>query len=169
MTAPNQRFEEYTQGRYRVSTDPSLLDLEFIHDYLARHSYWASGIPRDIVERSIHHSLCFGLFDDGKQIGLARVITDQATHAWLADVFIVETCRGQKLGVWLMECVRAHPALQNLRRFMLATRDAHALYRKFGFTEVNAPQNLMEIVRPNVYQRTEEKGAASDPAPTVKS
>jgi GNAT superfamily N-acetyltransferase len=142
---------EHRRGRYRVSTDPAALDAAAIHAFLASSSYWAAEIPFPLVRRSLEHSLCFGLYEGDSQVGLARVISDFATFAYLCDVYILPEHRGHGLGVWLMECVTTHPALQGLRRFMLATRDAHELYRRFGFTEPAAPQRIMEIVRPNLY------------------
>jgi GNAT superfamily N-acetyltransferase len=133
-----------------VSTDPARLDVEAVHAYLT-NSYWATGISRAVVERSIAGSVCFGLFDDRKQIGFARVITDRATFAYLADVYVLDEYRGRGLGAWLMEVIIGHPDLQGLRRFMLVTRDAHWLYTKFGFVTVKSPERHMEIVRPDIY------------------
>lgn len=141
------------RGTYQISTDPARLDLDAIHTYLTA-SYWAEGISRELVARSLAGSLAFGLYDAGRQIGLARVITDRATFAYLCDVYLLEEYRGRKLGTWLMESVMAHPDLQGLRRFMLATRDAHALYAKFGFTPPARPQALMEIMKPGLYLTT---------------
>ena len=145
--APDFQRERDT---FQVSTDPARFDLDAIHAYLTA-SYWAEGVPRELVARSLDESLAFGLYDAGRQIGLARVITDRATFAYLCDVYVLEAYRGRQLGVWLMECVMAHPDLQGLRRFMLATRDAHALYAKFGFTPPTRPQALMEIMKPGLY------------------
>ena|SRR5258706_11982215 len=144
---------EHQRGDFTISTDVGRLDVDYIHDYLARQSYWAKDIPREVVERSLRQSLCFGLYHGVKQIGLARVITDYATFGYLADVFVDEAHRGSGLGTWLIGCVLTHPSLPGLRRIMLITKDAHALYRKFGFGEVAEPQKLMEIRRPNVYQK----------------
>jgi GNAT superfamily N-acetyltransferase len=138
------------RGEFTVSTDPASFNIPAIHAYLTR-SYWSPGIPLDIVERAIANSLCFGLFHEAHQIGLARVITDRATYAYLCDVYVLEEYRGQGLAVWLMECVCAHPDLQGLRRFSLATRDAHDLYRKFGFEDLGDPSKHMEIFRPAIY------------------
>ena len=125
-----------------------------MHRFLAS-SYWAAGIPRDVVDRSIDNALCFSILEDatGAQVGFARVVTDRSTFAYLADVFVLESHRGRGLATWLMEVIRAHPDLQGLRRWMLATRDAHALYRKFGFHEPAHPDRLMEIVAVNPYGR----------------
>ena len=140
----------WTRDAYTVSTDPARLDPVAIHAYLTT-SYWARGIPLATVERSLGHSLCFGLFHGGSQVGFARMITDRATFAYLADVYVLEAHRGQGLSVWLMECILGHPDLQGLRRLMLATRDAHALYARFGFATPAQPEMLMEIRRPNAY------------------
>jgi len=134
-----------------ISTDPSRFDLDVIHGYLAR-SYWAAGIPRETVERSIEGSLCFGAFDGDRQIGFARVITDRATFAYLADVFVLEGFRGRGVATRLMEAIAAHPELQNLRRWLLVTRDAHALYAKFGFRPLEKAERHMEKVLPNAYR-----------------
>jgi GNAT superfamily N-acetyltransferase len=137
---------------FRISTDPALLDVPLIHDFLANQSYWAPGIPFELVRRSIANSLCFGLYDGQRQVGFARVITDGATFAYLGDVFVLEEYRGRGLGKWLIECIVGHPCLQGLRRFVLGTRDAHGLYRQFGFTSLAAPERFMEIHRPNIYR-----------------
>jgi GNAT superfamily N-acetyltransferase len=135
---------------YLISTDHALLDVEVIHNYL-RQSYWAADIPVEIVRRSIANSLCFGVYKNAGQIGFARIISDYATFAYLADVFILEPFRGQGLSKWLMEMIISHPQLQGLRKWMLATRDAHELYRKFGFTGIKNPDNCMEIYFPDIY------------------
>ena len=143
---------EERRGEFVVSTDPSRLDVSVIHAFLAE-SYWAEGIPREVVERSIEHSICFGLYEGDKQIGFARAITDRTTFAYLADVFVLESHRGRGLSKWLMAFVMAHPDLQNLRRFFLATRDAHSLYEKFGFRPPAHPERYAEIVRPDIYKQ----------------
>jgi len=143
---------EHDRGSFTVSTDPERLDVDAIHAFLTT-SYWAEGIPRETVERSLRGSLCFGLYEGDRQIGLARVITDGATFAYLCDVYVLPERRGRGLGRWLMECVMAHPSLQELRRFYLVTRDAHELYRPFGFTEVQNAGRHMEIARPGLYKR----------------
>jgi GNAT superfamily N-acetyltransferase len=134
-----------------ISTDQGKLQLEEIYAYLSR-SYWAAGRPKDTVKRSIQNSLCFGLFDAGRQIGFARVVTDYATFAYLCDVYVLEEYQGQGLGKWLMSVVMSHPELQGLRRWSLATRDAHGLYRQFGFSELKSPGNWMEIFNPSQQQ-----------------
>jgi GNAT superfamily N-acetyltransferase len=143
---------EHHRGDFLVTTDPTRLDVAFIHAYLVR-SYWAEGIPREVVERSIANSLCFGAFEGEQQVGFARVITDYATFAYLADVFIIESHRGRGLSKFLMECIVNHPELQGLRRWILGTRDAHALYAKFGFTPLTKPDRFMELHSPEVYKR----------------
>ncbi len=143
---------EARRGPYLISTDEQRLDLDVVHGYLSR-SYWAAGIPREVVERSIRGSLCFGLYEGERQVGFARVITDEATFAYLGDVFVLEEHRGRGLGKWLVEVIASEPAFQGLRRFLLATRDAHGLYAKLGFTPLTAPEMFMEIRRPDVYAK----------------
>src|SRR5579862_1260659 len=143
---------EYRRGEFVISTDRDRLNLGLVHDFLT-NSHWAKGIAREIVARSIEHSLCFGIYDSGAQVGFARVISDFATFAYLGDVFVLESHRGKGLSKWLMECIAQHPALQNLRRWVLLTRDAHSLYSKYGFTPVKSPERYMEIHRPDVYKR----------------
>jgi GNAT superfamily N-acetyltransferase len=142
---------EWRRGEFTISTDPGRIDLDVVHGYLSE-SYWAPGIPRELVARSIANSLPFGIYHGPAQVGFARVITDRATFAYLADVFVLEEERGRGLGKWLMEVIMAHPELQGLRRWMLATRDAHGLYRQHGFEEVANPQALMQILRINLYR-----------------
>jgi N-acetylglutamate synthase-like GNAT family acetyltransferase len=138
---------------YQISEDRSRLNQEWIHEVL-RHSYWAEAIPWATLEKSIEHSMCFGVYaTTGEQIGFARVITDKATFAYLCDVIIDEKMRGQGIGKALMQYVFAHEDLQGLRRFTLATRDAHGLYEKYGFTAVKDPSRLMEIVHRDLYVR----------------
>jgi GNAT superfamily N-acetyltransferase len=143
---------EQRRGNYLISTDPARLDLAVIHDFLT-NSYWAKGIPLTTVRKSIEHSLCFGVYDENRQVGLARVVTDYATFAYLADVFILASHRGQGLSKWLMECVVGHPDLQGLRRWLLMTRDAHGLYQKVGFRSLPSPEWVMEILDRDVYTR----------------
>ncbi|MGZ4811050.1 MAG: GNAT family N-acetyltransferase [Thermoanaerobaculia bacterium] len=130
---------------YTITTDKSMLDIDLIHRFLASESYWAKNRPRDVVERSIENSLCFAAFDGGEQVGFARVITDYATFAYVADVFVVVTHRGRGVSKELMRAMREHPQLQRLRRWHLVTTDAHGLYRQFGFRELESPQKHMEI------------------------
>src|SRR5712691_4282303 len=143
---------EYRRGEFLVSTSRERLDLDVVHGFLT-NCYWAKGIPREGVVRSIEHALCFGIYDgNGVQVGFARVISDFATIAYVGDVFVLDTHRGQGLGKWLMQCITQHPSLQNLRRWILTTRDAHGLYSQVGFTPVKAPERFMELHRPNVYE-----------------
>ena len=138
-------------GDCLISTEKSRLDLAVIHDVLT-NSYWAKGISRELVARSIEHSLCFGVYDGMAQVGFARVVSDFATVAYLGDVFVVESHRGRGMGKWLIECVMHHPALRGLRRWILLTRDAHSLYARFGFTPVKAPERYMELHNTSVYE-----------------
>ncbi len=128
------------------------MDAMLIHQYLSKESYWSPGIPLAIVEKSIRNSLCFGIFDSQGQVGFARIVSDCATFAYLADVFILEKHRGQGLSKWLMEVIVSHPDLQGLRRWMLGTLDAHRLYEKFGFMPLANPARFMERHFPDVYQ-----------------
>jgi GNAT superfamily N-acetyltransferase len=139
---------------YEISSDPARLDLDAIHAYLAR-SYWSPGIPRDTVARAVRNSLCFGVYEraSGRQVGFTRVVTDHATFAYLCDVYVLEEHRGRGLSKAMMRAASAHPALTGARRVMLATRDAHGLYRQFGFVDTVGNTNLMEIVRPDIYSR----------------
>jgi GNAT superfamily N-acetyltransferase len=143
-------MSDFRNGQFLITTDVDRQDIEAIHAYLTR-SYWAAGVPLEVVERSVRGSLC--LFDGGRQIGFARAITDRATYAYLADVYVLEAYRGRGLGTWLVETVMAHPDLQGLRRFALATRDAHGLYARFGFAPLAVPERHMEIARPDIYRR----------------
>jgi GNAT superfamily N-acetyltransferase len=140
-----------TRGEYTITTENDRLDVNAIHGYLTT-SYWSPGVPKDTVERSIANSLCFGLFHGSDQVGLARVITDKATFAYLADVYVLEPHRRKGLSKWMLEAIRDHQELQGLRRFMLATSDAHGLYAQFGFTPLANPSRMMEIHAPNVYR-----------------
>lgn len=119
---------------YLISDNPALLDIDLIHDFLSTGSYWAEGIPLETVEKALSNSLCFGLYKNNKQIGFARLVTDKATFAYLADVFVLEEHRGKGLSKWLIEVIQSHPELQGLRRWMLMTRDAQGLYEQFGWT-----------------------------------
>ena len=136
---------------YEIDTDKSRLDLDLIHQFLAG-SYWSEGIPKEIVLKSIRESDCFGIYKSGKQVGFARVISDHATFAYLADVFVIPAERGHGLGKWLMATIMKSGQYQNLRRWLLATKDAHELYRQFGFTET-PPGRIMEIRDGEVYLR----------------
>jgi N-acetylglutamate synthase-like GNAT family acetyltransferase len=144
-------FETFERQEYVISTDPAKFDLDAIHAYLVR-AYWSQGIPRKTVECAVANSLCFALLHGKAQIGFARIVTDSATFAYLCDVYILEDYRGKGLSKWLMECVMGHPSLQGLRRFSLATRDAHGLYHQFGFRGLGKPEVIMEILRPDIYR-----------------
>jgi GNAT superfamily N-acetyltransferase len=137
---------------YEISTDRARLDLRAIHAYLVR-SYWSPGIPLETVERAVNNSLCFGLYEtaSGSQVGFTRVVTDYATFGYLCDVYVLEEHRGRGLSKLMMREVMAHPALAGARRVMLATRDAHGLYQQSGFVVAGAAGNLMEVVRPDIY------------------
>jgi GNAT superfamily N-acetyltransferase len=148
---------------YEISTDPAKLDIAAMHAYLSR-SYWSPGVPLRTVAAAAKNSLCFGLYDaQGKQVGLARVVTDYATFAYLCDVYVLEEHRGKGLGKWLVETVCAHPALTGARRIMLGTRDAHELYRRHGFAAPPDDGVLMQILRPDMYRRG--SGAAEERRP----
>jgi GNAT superfamily N-acetyltransferase len=136
--------KEWQRGEYTISTNNARLDLKLIHDFLSNSSYWAVGRKLETVKRSIENSLSFGLYEHERQVGFARVVTDYATFAWIADVFILEEARGRGLGTWLMEVILSHPELQGFRRWSLATKDAHDIYRRFGFSELKRPERWME-------------------------
>jgi GNAT superfamily N-acetyltransferase len=140
-------------GDYEISTERQRIDIATVHAFLTQ-SYWSPGIPRDVVERAIANSLCFGVYLGAQQVGFARVVTDQATFAYLADVFILESHRGRGLSKRLMEFITGHEALQGLRRFLLATKDAHSLYAQFGFEALADPSRIMESLKPDVYRQT---------------
>ena len=133
---------------FTISTDQTKLDLDLIHRWLSEESYWAKGRSRELVARSLQNSLSFGLYQAGAQVGFARVVTDYATFAWLADVFIIPEYRGRGLSKWLVEVIISHPQLQGFRRWVLATRDAHDLYRRFGFEPLPQPERWMERLDP---------------------
>jgi N-acetylglutamate synthase-like GNAT family acetyltransferase len=139
------------KGDFLLSTDPALLDLDVIHDFLT-NCYWAKGIARETVARSIENSLCFAVYKGKQQVAFARVVSDFATYAYIGDVFVLEASRGQGLSKWMMQAIIAHPALQGLRRWTLLTRDAHQLYSQFGFTPVQKPDRYMELHNPIVYE-----------------
>ena|SRR5690349_2851460 len=145
--------EAHADSAYEISTDPSRLDFAAIHAYLTR-SYWSPGIPLATVEKAARNSLCFGAYEKatGAQVGFARVVTDHATFAYLCDVYVLEQHQGHGLGKRMMREAMAHPALIGARRIMLATRDAHGLYRLSGFTVAGSQGNLMEVVRSDMYR-----------------
>jgi GNAT superfamily N-acetyltransferase len=136
---------------YHISTDPARLDLEFIHEFL-RGSYWARDIPRDVVERSIRHSLCCGAYQGERQVGFARAVTDRATFVYVADVFVTAAHRGKGISKQLMRVLLDHPDLKGVRRLLLATKDAHGLYAQFGFQALTNPEHFMTIHRPDIYR-----------------
>jgi N-acetylglutamate synthase-like GNAT family acetyltransferase len=140
---------EWKQDNYFISDDDAILDIDSICDFLSR-AYWADKRARAVIEKSMKHSLNFGVYDGDKQIGFARVVTDRAVFAYLCDVFIDENYRGHALGKWLMECILSHPDLQGLKRWCLVTKDAHGLYKQFGFAELNDPSRWMEKFNPDL-------------------
>lgn len=147
------RIVEARQDEYLISTDPARLDGAAVHAFLTK-AYWCAGISRSLLDRALANSLCFGLYyRDREQVGLSRVVTDYSTFAYLCDVYVLETHRGKGLGHWMVECIMTHPDLQNLRRFTLATRDAHGIYAAFGFASPKAPERQMERHDPDVYKR----------------
>jgi N-acetylglutamate synthase-like GNAT family acetyltransferase len=152
MSNPTDRPFELRRGDYLVTTDASRLDIDVIHRFLSDESYWAAGIPRALVAKSIANSINFGLFDGDRQAGFARAITDRATFAYVADVFVDEAHRGKGLGKLLMEAVTKHPELKALRRLMLGTDSAHGLYEQFGFAALADPGRWMERSNPAAYQ-----------------
>ncbi|GAB3925822.1 GNAT family N-acetyltransferase [Mucilaginibacter myungsuensis] len=144
--------DAFAKKRYHISNDVDLLDVDAIHKYLDQRSYWAKGIPREKLDKAIANSLCFGVFKVTAQAGFARVVTDKATFAYICDVFILEDHRGVGLSKWLMQTIRAHPDLQGIRRWSLATADAHGLYKQFGFTAISKPELWMEVFTPYISQ-----------------
>ena len=144
---------EVRRGDYLVSDDRNILDMDAIHAFLSRQSYWANGISRERLETAVDHSIPLGLFEGDKQIGFARAITDRATFAYLADVYVDEAYRGRGLSKLLIDAVLGHPEVQHLRRWMLGTRDAHDLYRQFGFIPLEEPLRWLELADPEAYTR----------------
>ncbi len=142
---------EWKQGEFTISTDRNLLQLDAIHKFLTEESYWAKTRTREQTETAVKNSLPFGVYKGENQIGFARVVTDYATFAYLGDVYILEEFRGQGLSLWLMEVIINHPDLQGFRRWILATKDAHTLYEKYGFTELKHPERWMERAAPDAY------------------
>jgi len=138
---------------YSISSDQSKMDLNAIHTYLSK-SYWAEGVPRETLAKALQNSLCFGVFCADQQIGFARLITDKATFAYLADVYILEQHRGKGLSKWLMQEIIRHPQNQGLRRIVLATKDAHSLYAQYDFKALTHPDKFMELWKPDVYQNS---------------
>jgi GNAT superfamily N-acetyltransferase len=144
-------FHEYQKDEFIISTDKSRLQIEVIQKFLTEDSYWARNRTPEQTRMAIENSLCFGLYFENKQIGFARVVSDFATFAYLGDVFVLEEFRGRGLSKWLMEVMISHPQLQNLRRWILATKDAHGLYEQFGFHGLKFPERWMELPAPNAY------------------
>ncbi|HEU4479334.1 MAG TPA: GNAT family N-acetyltransferase [Pyrinomonadaceae bacterium] len=154
--------DAWHNGEFLISTDRNRLDREMIHDFLSRRSYWAKGRELDVINRGIENSLSFGIYHGEQQVGFARVVTDYATFAWLADVFVLEEYRGKGLGKWLIEVILAHPELQGFRRWALSTKDAHELYRGFGFNELTRPERWMERPDPNMRESPDYWQKASE-------
>jgi len=144
--------ESWARGDYLISTDRSRLNIELIHEVLSTTTYWAVGRKREVVERSIENSLPFGIYKGNTQVGFARVVTDYATFAWIADVFVLPEHRARGLSKWLMEIILSRPNLQGFRRWVLATRDAHSLYAQFGFIPLHRPERWMERPDPNMHE-----------------
>ncbi len=138
-------------GEFELSSDPVRLDRALIHRFLCEQAYWSTGVPREVVDRAIDHSLCFGVYRRGAQVAFARTVTDRATFAYLADVFVLPEWRGDGLGPWMVGVALRHPDLQGLRRFLLATKDAHGLYARFGFAPLAHPARFLERFDPDVY------------------
>ncbi len=141
----------FVNGNYRITTDKADLQFDVVQRYLSGEAYWAKGRTDSQTETAIENSLCFGLYCDQEQVGFARVVSDYSTFAYVGDVFILPEYQGLGLGQWLMEIIVEHPGLQNLRRWVLATRDAHKLYEKYGFTEFKHPERWMEKAAPDAY------------------
>jgi len=141
----------YSKNGFEISTDRSRLDVQVIHRFLSEESYWAKNISMEAVKCSVENSLCYGMYYENRQIGFAKVITDFATTAYLGDVFILKEYRGKGLSHWLMTVILSHPRLQNLRRWILATKDAHGLYTKSGFGPLAKPERWMELHKPDAY------------------
>jgi GNAT superfamily N-acetyltransferase len=150
--------DDYFQNKgFLISTDRNLLDIEMIYKYLNEDSYWAQGIPLETLKKAIENSLCFGVYHYDKQVGLARVVTDKATFAYICDVFILPESRRMGLSKWLIQSIVKCPELQGLRRWSLATADAHGLYSQFGFTQIIRPESWMEIFKPYQSLKKEEE------------
>jgi GNAT superfamily N-acetyltransferase len=146
--------ETFLPEGFSITTDKSRIDVPFVHRWLSEESYWCKGISLDIVQRAIDHSMCFAVLHHHQQVGFARVITDRATFAYLADVFVIETYRGRGLSKCLIQFITTHPELQGFRRFTLATLDAHGLYAQYGFVPFPHPERWMEIYKPDIYKES---------------
>jgi GNAT superfamily N-acetyltransferase len=145
----------WTHGDYEVSTDPARIDLDLTHKFLSEEAYWSPGVPREVVERAVSNSINFGVYKGSAQVGFLRVVSDRATFAWIGDVFVLPEHRGHGVSKFLMECALGHPELQGLRRWLLATRDAHGLYAQYGFTELHDATKFMERWDPDIYKRAQ--------------
>ncbi len=154
----------WQRNDYTINTDDELLDLRVIHDFIANQSYWGQGRKIETVKRALDNSLNFGVYRDARLVGFARVVTDFATFAWIADVFVLDVHRGQGLAKWLMESILSHPELQQFRRWVLATKDAHQLYRQFGFNELKRPERWMERPDPNMQEAPDYWRDEPDPS-----
>ncbi len=144
--------DAFLKRGFIISTDKNLLDFEAIYTYLDRDSYWAKGIPVETLKKAIENSICFGVYQQNKQAAFARVVTDKATFAYICDVFVLPDFRGDGLSKWLIQTIIAYPELRGLRRWSLATADAHGLYSQFGFTQISRPDRWMEIYQPEIYK-----------------
>ena len=149
--------DAFLKKGFQISTDRSLLDFEMIYKYLSGDSYWAKGIPAERLKKAIENSICFGVYKQNIQVGLARVVTDKATFAYICDVFILPDYRGFGLSKWLIQTIVEHPELQGLRRWSLATADAQGLYSQFGFTQISRPETWMEKFKPYQSLKKEEE------------
>lgn len=149
------KYQHLLNDGYSIDTERQRLDIQWIHQFLSDSTYWAKDVPIEIVQRAIEHSLCFGIYYHEQQVAFARVVTDRATFAYLADVFVIEEHRGKGLSKWLMECIHSHPDLQGLRRWMLVTKDAQGLYQQFGWEPIPEAVmgRFMQIHQPDIYQR----------------
>jgi GNAT superfamily N-acetyltransferase len=155
---PGDPHEVARQGDLVISTDRRLVDVAMVHNFLSNRSYWATGRPLEVVRRSLENSLCFGLYENHRQIGFARIVTDRATFAWLCDVFVLDPYRSRGLAKWLIGHVMSYPALQGLRRILLGTRDAHGLYERYDFRPLADASRFMEVFRPDLYGKEHENG-----------
>lgn len=146
--------EYFHKNGYQISTDKNRIDFEAVHSYLSEDSYWCKQIPKETLQRAIENSMCFGIYYNDDQAGFARVISDNASFAYICDVFVLPEFRGIGLSKWLIQSIISHPDLQGLRRWSLATLDAHGLYKQMGFTALSKPDRWMEIYHPEVYKQT---------------
>jgi len=156
IASPRAADESVLKGmpvNITISCDPSDIDLDVVHGFLSHDAYWCRNVPRELLAKAIANSLCFSAFDDGRQVGFARVVSDRATFAYLCDVFVLPDARAKGVSKAMMQAIDVHPDLQGLRRFLLATADAHGLYAQFGFEPITRPERFMERYRPDVYQQ----------------